>query len=83
MQQVDLQKPFCRDASRRSFDYFWAGDWRYDDVSCRSLCGYGAGAGGAGGCLESGDLFMKLSSSELFLPTYVDEAFTLRGAARA
>ena len=49
-------------------------------MRCHSLCGY---AGNGTGCLIAGDLFMKVSSAELFFPTYVDEALTLRGTARA
>ena len=33
--------------------------------------------------MESGDLFRKVSSSELFFPTYIDETLTFRSTARA
>ena len=80
-QEGTFAKAFCDEGTRRTYDYFYEGGWRYDDVQCPRLCGEGE-TDLLNGCLKPSDLFLKLSSTDLFFPTYIDEVMTLRGAGK-
>ena len=39
-QHIDLLKPYCAEGSRRSFDYFYGGRWRYAILGLTQLSNY-------------------------------------------